>query len=739
MKKTIKILPWNNMFLLDIPVIDIQHRKLFELINEFVYELTFDDVDDTESLLALLDNLYEYCNYHFITEEKVWAQKNINKELIDEHHHEHNLLFGKVSQYKEKLATLETGFITSKYIYNEIIPFLVKWLSFHILEKDRFLAVIAKNLELKKEPDDAFQRAQKTLENKAFYLSLYVELYVSCFKSLAKISHLIENKGVIKEISNHKDDYFKHIINNAVDPIWTVNVIDYQLVEHNISLVKFCEEHLGSATSYIDYALRFKIYYEQLNNKEKNLIVDFYDDKIDRYLLISFSYLEKDQFFASDEICVFVRDVTDNKKNIEISNHLFFYDSLTNLPNRKFLLERLRLVYENSKISDKYSALIIFDIDNFHLINDKFGSATADDILFELRNRLMDLLKNLDNVARIGADSFSVLQIDISKDKNRALANTIELSEQINSILNIPFELKENRFRISISINFDFMQLLGFGEAAQIHSKKEGLNRLNFYQHELQQIAINNLLIENELKFAIPNQLKIYYQVQHGPNNQNVGCEALIRWDHPTKGVISPDHFITIAEDCGLILSIGYWLFDQVFYQLSLWNKHPNPMYNVPVSLNLSVKQFNDPNLVSHLHDLLKKYQISASLITLEITETIMMENFECFKKIFKILKSFGYMLSLDDFGIGYSSLSVISEIDFDEIKIDKSFINNIVSSSKSQTIVKLIVALAEELSVRIVAEGVEDEKQYEILKSYGVGCFQGFLFSLPRPAEDFK
>ncbi|HQT81667.1 MAG TPA: EAL domain-containing protein, partial [Ferrovaceae bacterium] len=287
--------------------------------------------------------------------------------------------------------------------------------------------------------------------------------------------------------------------------------------------------------------------------------------------------------------------------------------------------------------------------------------------------------------------------------------------------------------------NFDFMQLLGFGEAAQIHSKKEGLNRLNFYQHELQQIAINNLLIENELKFAIPNQLKIYYQVQHGPNNQNVGCEALIRWDHPTKGVISPDHFITIAEDCGLILSIGYWLFDQVFYQLSLWNKHPNPMYNVPVSLNLSVKQFNDPNLVSHLHDLLKKYQISASLITLEITETIMMENFECFKKIFKILKSFGYMLSLDDFGIGYSSLSVISEIDFDEIKIDKSFINNIVSSSKSQTIVKLIVALAEELSVRIVAEGVEDEKQYEILKSYGVGCFQGFLFSLPRPAEDFK
>jgi diguanylate cyclase (GGDEF)-like protein len=413
------------------------------------------------------------------------------------------------------------------------------------------------------------------------------------------------------------------------------------------------------------------------------------------------------------------------------------------------MLERIRLAYEASRSSKQHNALLLLDIDNFHLINDKFSSVVGDDILIEMRNRLVDLLPEIDNLARIGADSFCVLFPDISTDKRKALHNTIDLANQIQAVLTIPFDILQNRFSISVSMgavlfadeeDFEVDQIIGFAESAQLLSKKEGINRLNFYQNELQQLAINNLLVENELRFALPDQLKVFYQLQFDSKKNIAGSEALIRWQHPHKGMLSPDKFISIAEESGLILPIGYWLFDTVFHQISLWNNHLiTKMKNVPVSVNISVKQFYDPDLIDYLVCLLKKYEISPSLIKLEITETLMMENFSYFKKIFAQLRGLGFQLSLDDFGVGYSSLSVISEMDFDEIKIDKSFIDCLVDSTKSQTIVKMIVALGKELNVNLVAEGIENIQQYRLLIDLGVDCFQGYLFSYPLPVEDLN
>lgn len=441
-----------------------------------------------------------------------------------------------------------------------------------------------------------------------------------------------------------------------------------------------------------------------------------------------------------------ILDITDIKSYEKKILKLAHYDILTSLPNRLLFKEYIQKAIKKSKRTYQYNALLFIDLDNFKAVNDTVGHNVGDMVLVETARRIENCVRENDVVARLGGDEF-VLLVDTCQTSREIVIDIIGIiAQKILDELRAPYLIENYNFQITGSIGIKLFsddslsrdELMKYADSAMYNAKDKGGNTFSFYNPELQQMMENKVFLVNSLRKAIEdNSMSLHYQAQvlAGDNQKIVGVEALVRWNHPEKGLISPASFIPAAEESGLIIPLGELILDEAIKQVQTWQED-EVKSSWRVSVNVSSKQFEGSSFIPTLQKILKKYRVNADMIRLELTEGILIQNTdEALKKLYE-LKEIGISLSIDDFGTGYSSLSYLKQLPIDELKIDQSFIKDLISDKNDEIITKTIISIGEQFGLEVIAEGVETQEQYEKLLLLGCKNFQGYLFCKPMPAE---
>ena len=426
---------------------------------------------------------------------------------------------------------------------------------------------------------------------------------------------------------------------------------------------------------------------------------------------------------------------------------LAFYDSLTLLPNRRFLLDKLRQALALSSRSGQSGALLFLDLDHFKKLNDTLGHHIGDLLLQEVAARVTNCVRISDSVARIGGDEFVVLLENLSIQPIEAATQTRDVAEKIIKAINQPYQLDIHNYYITVSIGaalfngdeFNTEELLKQADISMYQSKTEGRNTLRFFDPVMQEAISAQADLERELRKAIENkQFQLFYQLQVNSNGVPIGAEALIRWQHPNRGMISPYSFISLAEETGLIIPIGLWVLDTACAQLSIWHQDKSTK-DLVLAINVSARQFHQADFVDQVLSTVLRHEFNPSQLKIELTESILVDNIEDIITKMTELNKIGIRFSLDDFGTGYSSLQYLKMLPLDQLKIDQSFVHDIATDSSDRAIVRTIITMASSLGMNVIAEGVETENQRQFLLDNGCSLFQGYLFSKPISIDDFK
>ncbi len=440
-------------------------------------------------------------------------------------------------------------------------------------------------------------------------------------------------------------------------------------------------------------------------------------------------------------------DITPRKKTeIEIQN-LAVNDPLTGLSNRRMFMDRLKHLLSCNIRNDKHGAIFFIDLDNFKTINDTKGHSSGDHLLMEVGRRLKSCLRDQDTVARFGGDEFVILVESLSSNHLDAIANADRLSQKLLQELVRPYLINDQELFCSSSLgvamfcdnSISIEDLIKHADAAMYQAKKAGRNTIRFYDPKSQALLESRSQMESELRNALKNEeFQLFYQLQINDQSIPIGAEVLLRWENKALGKVSPSEFIPLAEETGLIVSIGEWVLRTACSRLKLWESNPLTC-NLELAVNVSVRQFMEVEFVEKTKTIIEQHNINPARLKIEITESMISEDIESIIVIIKKLKSLGIKFSMDDFGTGYSSLSNIKRIPLDQIKIDQSFVRDLSTSSQDRSIVRTIIAMAQSLNFEIIAEGVETNEQRNLLIEKGCHNFQGYLFGKPVPVEEFE
>lgn len=436
-----------------------------------------------------------------------------------------------------------------------------------------------------------------------------------------------------------------------------------------------------------------------------------------------------------------IRDISERKKAEEKVHNLAYYDDLTNLPNRRLLKNRLELTLAVSRRHQHIGALLFLDLDRFKMINDSLGHSVGDELLSAVAERIKSCLREEDTAARFGGDEFVILVPELSGDQDVAQSLVRQLAQRILVELSLPFNIKDQQLYITASIGISLFptdnatsaELLQQADTAMYRTKEEGRNGFHFYQAEMQAHASERLILEKSLHRALENEeFSLQYQPQIDENGELSGVEALIRWNHPTLGRIAPDKFIPIAEETGLIIPIGRWVMINAFHQVMTLQAKTLPASFKRLAINISPRQFSDEGFVDEVRDVLRLTGADPSLLELELTEGMLVKNIDEVIAKMKALKSLGLSFSIDDFGTGYSSLRYLKHLPLDQLKVDQSFVRDLIWDSNSRAIVHTIIAMANHLDLALIAEGVETDEERQVLLELGCKHYQGYYFSRP-------
>lgn len=439
-------------------------------------------------------------------------------------------------------------------------------------------------------------------------------------------------------------------------------------------------------------------------------------------------------------------DVTLRRQAEAEIHQLAFYDPLTNLPNRRLLLDHLNHAMAASARLGWTGALLYLDLDHFKVINDTRGHDIGDLLLQQIAGRLTSSVREGDTVARLGGDEFVVMLEELSVHVIEAAAQAEAVANKIRIALSQPYQLATHEYRSTTSIgvalfighNQSQEDLLKHADIALYQAKTAGRNTIRFFDPLMQDAINTRVLLENELHKALDQQqFRLYYQIQVNSSEHPIGAEALIRWLYPERGLISPFHFIPLAEETWLILPIGQWVLDTACAQLKTWEKDSRTR-NLSISVNVSAKQLRQVDFVAQVQAAVRTHAINPMLLKLELTESILANNIEQIIITMIALQAIGVRFELDDFGTGYSSLQYLKQLPLYQLKIDQSFVREIATDSSDQAIIRTIIAMAESLNLDVIAEGVESEEQRELLMRSGCTHYQGYLFGKPVPIEQF-
>lgn len=440
-------------------------------------------------------------------------------------------------------------------------------------------------------------------------------------------------------------------------------------------------------------------------------------------------------------------DITAEKESIAKIHQLAYYDPLTLLPNRRLFQEHLEKAFLLSDRSEKYSALLFIDLDNFKALNDTLGHDMGDGLLTQAGARLLACIRKGDTVARFGGDEFVVILEELSPTCKDAVNQAKNMGEKIILALNQNYQLDHSNYHITPSIGITLFNsskesmdnLLKQADIAMYAAKAGGRNTLRFFDPEMQTTIMARASLKADLIQALKNdQFKLYFQLQATHDRRIIGAEVLLRWEHPERGLVSPLDFIPLAEETRLILPIGLWVLETACAQLKIWADMPHTRH-LQLAVNVSALQFHEASFVEQVCAMLEKYAIQPDRLKLELTESLVLDNIK--EAIIKMhaLKKIGVRFSMDDFGTGYSSLAYLTQLPFDQLKIDQSFVHNIGVKLTDTVIVQTIIGMANNLGMDVIAEGVETEEQRAFLERHGCPAIQGYLFSKPVPIEQFS
>ncbi len=441
------------------------------------------------------------------------------------------------------------------------------------------------------------------------------------------------------------------------------------------------------------------------------------------------------------------RDITTRKQAEEKIHELAFFDQLTGLPNRMLLLDRLKQAMTASSRNGSYGALLLIDLDNFKTLNDTLGHDMGDLLLKQVAERLKAAVRVGDSVARLGGDEFVVLLEELSPDVGQAATSVETVAEKIPAAINQGYQLRDVEYHSTASIGVTLFRgdqtpvddLMKQADLAMYKSKEAGRNAVRFFDPTLESAVKERAALEHDLRRAVAEkQFLLHYQAQVAGEGRLTGAEVLVRWQHPRRGMMSPAQFIPLAEETGLIVPLGQWVLETACTQLAAWATRPE-MVHLTVAVNVSARQFRHADFVDQVLAALKNTGANPRRLKLELTESLLVSNVEeVIEKMFA-LKAKGVGFSLDDFGTGYSSLAYLKRLPLDQLKIDKSFVRDVLIDPNDASIARTIIALAQNLGLGVMAEGVETEAQRHFLAGAGCHAYQGFLICRPLPLEDFE
>lgn len=447
------------------------------------------------------------------------------------------------------------------------------------------------------------------------------------------------------------------------------------------------------------------------------------------------------QFFS-----VVARDIRHLRAAEEKIEYLAYYDTLTGLPNRNELIKRLEVDIGRVNRQGNQGALLFIDLDNFKYINDSLGHPTGDLVLQEIAQRLLSYVRGGDTVARLGGDEFIIILSGLSENTMEAITQARDVSNKIRNAVSMEMKIRDVVLHVTVSIGISMFargatsghDLLMFADTAMYEAKKEGRNRLEFFSESMGESVYRQLELETMLRQALrERQFVLYYQPIFSAEQEIVGAEALIRWNHPERGIIPPLEFLDVLESCGLMVDVGEWINTAALQQLALWINAGLWTKNQKLCINTSPRQFRDNRFVESIQHYISEFDVPPGCINIEVTEHNIIHNLdEAISKMDELLKM-GISFSLDDFGTGYSSLSNLKSLPVNRIKIDKSFVDDICDDKGDQAMVRSILAMSEHLNLEVVAEGVENLQQLELLLRYNCKFFQGYYYSKPLSEND--
>jgi diguanylate cyclase (GGDEF)-like protein/PAS domain S-box-containing protein len=560
---------------------------------------------------------------------------------------------------------------------------------------------------------------------------------------------------IIKDITEHKkaqsdlveaEAKYRSLIENSLVGVYIMQ--DEKLVYVNPRLSEMSgykrEELIGLNVSEFIYPEDLPLVNENMrkrfNDETGTLKYEYRAIRKDQSVITFELYGSKIVFNGSDAIIGTVIDITERKNTEKMINHMAYHDQLTDLPNRYLLREKLNEAIKGSRQNNCNFALLFLDLDRFKAINDTMGHEVGDKVLIEIAERLKACVEENDIISRYGGDEFSVLLPESGEQRASQVAH------QIITKLSLPLTFHHHELLVTPSIGIslfpshgeNFDRLIKNADLAMYNAKSLGRNNFQFFNEELNKKAQHELELEIDLRKALEqNQFVLFYQPQVNlETNQIYGAEALIRWIHPEKGIIPPAAFIPLAEETGLIIPMGEWAIRTACKENKKWQAAGYSP--VTVSVNISAKQFFQSNLVEIVKSALSETGLNPNYLELEITESITMDVERSITTLLE-LQRIGVKVSIDDFGIGYSSLNYLKSLPIDKLKIDQSFIRECPHDINSNTLVRTIIIMAHLLKMKVIAEGVETEEQVSFLLGQGCKEAQGYLFSKPLPVSEFE
>lgn len=428
--------------------------------------------------------------------------------------------------------------------------------------------------------------------------------------------------------------------------------------------------------------------------------------------------------------------------------NLAFFDPLTRLPNRRMLQDRLKLLTAQSERLDQHGALLFIDIDHFKLLNDTRGHHIGDQLLVQVAERISSVIRETDLAARLGGDEFVVVFDNLGADAESAALEAKKRAEDLHNLINLPYPLMQSVYHCTISIGVNLFkgqtrsidELLRHADMAMYQAKDSGRNAIRFFDPNMQSRLEKRAAIETDLRIAYEsmNQLLPYYQVQIDNRGKAIGAELLLRWKHPVNGLVSPAEFIPVAEQTGLIVNIGRQVIRQACEQLQRWRQTP-AFAHLIIAVNVSPIQFNEPHFVDDILDIVNASGVNPRLLKLELTESSLLNNVDQSIEKMQQLQNAGIGFSMDDFGIGYSSLSYLKRLPLGQLKIDQTFVRDIAVDPNDAVIARTIIAMAQNMNLQVIAEGVETAEQKQFLEENGCTMFQGYFFGKPIPIAEFE